>query len=83
VAAMEIMLVTQGIAGLIREGKTSQIGSFLLMGRAEGMQTLDLHLVNLLQNSQITLEVAHGFSTNPEILARHGYDLRGSRRGGY
>jgi len=80
VAAMEIMLVNMGIAGLIREGKTSQIGSFLLMGRSEGMQTLDLHLVDLLQTNQISLEVAHAFSTNPEVLVRHGYERRYSTR---
>ncbi|MGI5843209.1 MAG: type IV pilus twitching motility protein PilT [Candidatus Xenobium sp.] len=80
VAAMEIMLVNMGIAGLIREGKTSQIGSFLLMGRSEGMQTLDLHLVELLQSKQISLEVAYAFSTNPEVLARHGYERRGLAR---
>ncbi len=80
VAAMEIMLVNMGIAGLIREGKTSQIGSFLLMGRSEGMQTLDLHLVDLLQSNQISLEVAYGFSTNPEVLVRHGYERRYSAR---
>ena len=68
------------IANVIREGKTSQIGSFLLMGRSEGMQTLDLHLVELLQSKQISLEVAYAFSTNPEVLARHGYERRGLAR---
>lgn len=80
VAAMEIMLVNMGIAGLIREGKTSQIGSFLLMGRSEGMQTLDLHLVDLLQSNQISLEIAYAFATNPEVLVRHGYERRYSAR---
>ena len=80
VAAMEIMLVNMGIAGLIREGKTSQMGSFLLMGRSEGMQTLDLHLVDLLVSGEIGREVAYAFANNPDVLARHGYDRRAGMR---
>ena len=80
VAAMEIMLVTLGIAGLIREGKTAQIGSFLLMGRSEGMQQLDNHLVELVQSNQITVEDAYHFAVDPNTLARHGLERRKAAR---
>ena len=58
VAAMEIMLMNSSMSGIIREGKTSQIRSFLMMGRSEGMQTLDLHLAYLLHTRQISMNVA-------------------------
>lgn len=80
VAALEIMLVNLGIAGLIREGKTSQIGSFLLMGKNEGMQMLDYHLVELLQAGEIDVEVAWHYATNYEVLIRNGYERRQGKR---
>lgn len=67
VAALEIMFVNEGIRSLIREGKTSQLPSFLIMGREEGMQTLDNHLIELVRKGIIrkedAIERAHDLST--------------------
>ncbi|HEY4001681.1 MAG TPA: type IV pilus twitching motility protein PilT [Candidatus Xenobia bacterium] len=67
VAGLEIMFVNEGIRSLIREGKTSQLASFLIMGRDEGMQTLDAHLIELVRKGQIrkedALERAHDLTT--------------------
>lgn len=71
VAAMEIMLMNSSMSGIIREGKTSQIRSFLMMGRAEGMQTLDLHLAYLVHTKQISMSVAEEYCTDFEVVKYH------------
>ncbi|MGM9998122.1 MAG: type IV pilus twitching motility protein PilT [Candidatus Bruticola sp.] len=71
VAAMEIMIMNSSMSGIIREGKTSQIRSFLMMGRSEGMQTLDLHLAYLLHNRMISMNIAEEYCTDMEILKYH------------
>ena len=59
------------MSGIIREGKTSQIRSFLMMGRSEGMQTLDLHLAYLLHTRQISMSVAEEYCTDIEVIKYH------------
>jgi twitching motility protein PilT len=49
VAAHEILLVTSGVANLIREGKTFQIPSIMQTGRAQGMATLTDALLDLVK----------------------------------
>jgi len=58
VAAQEIMIVTSAIRAAIRENKIEQIGSMLQTGKREGMQTLDDHLQQLMENMRISPEVA-------------------------
>ena len=70
-AAMEIMLMNGSMAGIIREGKTSQIRSFLMMGRAEGMQTMDLHLAHLVHNREISMDTAADYCTDFELIKHH------------
>lgn len=71
VAAMEIMLVNQSVAGLIREGKMAQMRTFLMMGRAEGMQTLDFHLAHLVHIGEITLDTAYEYVTEADVILHH------------
>lgn len=71
VAAMEILLVNYSIAGMIREGKMNQIRSYIMMGRSEGMQTLDLHLAHLLHIGEVSMETASEYVTDPDVLLRH------------
>jgi len=47
VAALEVLVCTDAIRNLIREGKTSQIPSFLQTGRKLGMQTMEQALEDL------------------------------------
>jgi twitching motility protein PilT len=53
VAAHEILLCTSGVSNLIREGKTFQIPSMMQTGRAQGMQTLNDALVELVKKKVI------------------------------
>lgn len=56
VAATEIMINNHAIKNNIRKGKTEMIKSTMLTHRHEGMQTLDSHLIELIQNGTITVE---------------------------
>jgi twitching motility protein PilT len=53
VAANEILLRTQGLPNLIREGNTPMIGSMIQSGRKDGMQTMDDSLLALVQAGRI------------------------------
>lgn len=54
VAAHEIMLGTSAIRNLIREDKVAQMYSMIQTGIAQGMQTLDQCLLNLVRDRQIS-----------------------------
>ena len=47
VAALEVLMVTQAVSNLIREGKTFQIPSMMQVGKAVGMVTLNDALMDL------------------------------------
>jgi twitching motility protein PilT len=68
IAAFEIMLATPGIRRLIREGRTHEITSNLTYGAAEGKQSLDQALADLVKRNIVTREEALMKSSNPRKL---------------
>jgi twitching motility protein PilT len=70
VAATEVLVPTNAVRNLIREGKTHQIHSALQTGVSHGMQTMDASLVDLVRRGKITRELAESRSTSPEELRR-------------
>src|SRR5207253_3956723 len=58
VAALEVLIATQAIANLIREGKTFQIPSMMQVGRGAGMVTLNDALLDLVSRRLIAPEEA-------------------------
>lgn len=68
VLAMEILFNTSAIASAIRFGKLESIDNCILTGRADGMLPLDESLKRLLQDGQITREVAQRFISDPQLL---------------
>ena len=72
VAVQEIMLVNFGIAGLIREAKTSMIGSFIHMGTEEGMQSMDSHLIQLCKTGWIDTKTAFDRCVDRGVLSNAG-----------
>jgi twitching motility protein PilT len=60
VAAREIMVVTQGISSMIREGKTHQLYGQIQTGAAEGMMTMEMDVSRLLSRDIITYDTAIG-----------------------
>jgi len=66
VAACEIMIVSSAISNLIREGKTSQIDSFIGLGAKEGSIGMDTSLINLVRAKEITRETAIEYARDRE-----------------
>lgn len=71
VAALEIMLTTDAIANLIREGKTHQINSCIQTGIQLGMQPMDYHLAKLVKTGVISKEMAFLRTMDTDNLKRY------------
>ena len=68
VAAHEIMVGTNGIKNLIREAKVAQMYSAIQTGRADGMQTLDQNMKELVDKGLISPKVAATQAVNKEMF---------------
>jgi twitching motility protein PilT len=66
VAAHEIMLGNAAIRNLIRENKVAQMYSIIQTGQAQGMQTLDQSLTDLVRRNTITPAEARARAKSPE-----------------
>ncbi len=64
VAAFEVMLATPAIRNLICDGKTHQIPTDIQTGQQFGMQSLDGHLLKLVEQGDIEYEDALAKSSN-------------------
>ncbi|MGM9974991.1 MAG: type IV pilus twitching motility protein PilT [Clostridiaceae bacterium] len=69
-AAVEVMLATQAIQNMIREGKTHQIESAVQTGSKYGMKTMDMALTELYKKGSITEETARTYSIDKEMISR-------------
>ncbi|MGN6373208.1 MAG: type IV pilus twitching motility protein PilT [Solirubrobacteraceae bacterium] len=70
VAACEVLVPNAAVRNLIREGKTHQIYSVLQTGSAQGMQTMDAALVQLIRSGKVSQQLAEARSSSPEELRR-------------
>jgi len=68
IAAFEIMIATAGIKKLIRENKIHEINSNLEHGAAEGKQTMEQALSDLIKKNIVDREEALAKSYNPKKL---------------
>lgn len=68
VAAHEIMLSNNAIRNLIREAKIAQMYSVIQTGNAQGMQTLDQNLLELVQSGLVTAEAARSKAVNKNLF---------------
>jgi len=68
VAALEIMTGTTAIRNLIREGKIHQIPGTMQVSQKDGMQTMDMALVNLVSRGVVTREEAQSRSMNANLF---------------
>ena len=71
-AAVEILVNTSAVANLIREGKNDQLESTMQSGRADGMQTMDGSLQEMLENGQINREEAYLKAFSKRLFAPKG-----------
>ncbi len=70
VASFEIMVGTDAIRNLVRDGRTDQIPTYLQTGKQHGMQTMDQALQDLVRLGMVTTEEALIRSTKPDELRR-------------
>lgn len=70
VPAFEVMHMTSGIRGLIRDGKTHQIDNDIARGSADGMISMDNSIVALYKAGRITKETALDYCDNLETTRR-------------
>jgi twitching motility protein PilT len=68
IPACEVMLLTPTIAGLIREGKTNEMISYIEDGRLFGMETFDQCLARLCLEKKIAVEEARRFCDSEAVL---------------
>lgn len=68
VAAFELLLASNAVRALIREGKTHQIPNVLSTSTSVGMCNLDRSLVDLVKQGKIEREEAQRFMQQPNLL---------------
>jgi twitching motility protein PilT len=69
VAAFEVLMATQPVKALIKDGKTNQIRNFLQNGAREGSQTLEKSLSQLLKTGMVTERDARARSLYPDEIS--------------
>ncbi len=66
--ALEILVGTTAVRNLVREGKLHQIPGVMQASQREGMQTLDMALVDLATRGLVTKGEAQSRSSNPNLF---------------
>jgi len=72
VAALEIMTGTTAVRNLIREGKLHQIPGIMQASKKDGMQTMDMALLDLVNKGLVTKAEAQARSMNPNLFGAPG-----------
>ncbi len=70
VAAFEVLIATNPVRNLIREGRSNQLLNIMTTNQKEGMRTLETSLAELIVSNTITYEDALDVSAHPKELAR-------------
>ena len=65
VAATEILIGTDAVRAMIRDGKTHQLRNAMITGRNAGMRTLETSLSDLVVRRSISLDRARSFANRP------------------
>lgn len=70
ILASEILLATPAVKTTIREGKTHLIDNIIQTSVELGMKTLEMDLIQLINQGKIDLNTASAYSTRPEELTK-------------
>lgn len=81
VAALEILIGSTAVRNLIREGKIHQIPSVMQTSQSIGMQTLDMHLRELVGRGLITRQTAMEKTNNPDMFKEQDLAAEKGRSG--
>lgn len=68
IAAAEVLCANEAVRALIRDGKTHHLRNALTTGRQCGMQTLEMHLSELISRGEITHEAARSATDRPDDI---------------
>ncbi|MCO6430778.1 MAG: type IV pilus twitching motility protein PilT [Deltaproteobacteria bacterium] len=79
-AALEILIGTTAVRNLIREGKIHQIPSAMQTSQGVGMQTMEMHLRELVDRNLITRETAIEKTGNPDMFKEMDEGIAGSSK---
>jgi twitching motility protein PilT len=78
VPALEIMTGTTAIRNLIREGKIHQIPGTMQVSQKDGMQTMDMALVDLAARGLVTQEEAQSRSMTANLFGTGAFGVGGA-----
>lgn len=67
-AAAEVLIATDAVRNLIREKKTYQLRNAIGTGRQIGMQTLEMHLSELVMRREVSLAAARLAAVRPDEI---------------
>ena len=80
-AAVEIMIGTTAVRNLIREAKVHQLPGTMQVSQKDGMQTMDMALIDLANRGVVTKEEAQSKSMTPNLFSGGAYGVGGARGG--
>ena len=78
VAAVEIMTGSTAVRNLIREGKIHQLPGTMQVSQKDGMQTMDMCLVDLVSRGIVTKEEAQSKSMTANLFGGGAYGMGGT-----
>src|SRR5918993_4609971 len=68
IAAAEILIATPAVRNLVREGKIHQLPGTMQVSKKDGMQTMDMALLDIVARGLVTKEEAQSRSSNPNLF---------------
>lgn len=71
IAATELLLGTDAACNMIRENKCHQMSSIMQSGGATGMHTLNMDLVRMVNQRQISMETAMAYTNDRKELGQY------------
>jgi twitching motility protein PilT len=76
VAAYEVLMGTEAVRNLVREGKSRQLRNVVATGGPDGMQTIEMDLARLVTSGLVTMEMAQSVSAYPSEIQAQVSTLR-------
>ena len=76
VAAYEILMGTEAVRNLIREGKSRQMRNVIATGQRDGMQTIEMDMARLVAAGLLSLDTAMAISAYPKEITAQLSTLR-------
>lgn len=76
VAAYEVLMGTEPVRNLIREGKSRQLRNVITTSQEHGMQTIEMDLARLVAAGLLDMDTACAFSAYPKEILAHATTMR-------